>query len=686
MSYTDYFLSDKQLLEVLSFSTDSTAIHVSEDAVIQYANEAMLAVWGKGREVLGKALEDALPELKGQPFIDLFKKVWNEGLTIKGSETPANLVIDGELKTFYFDFEYRAVKNADGETYCILHMAKDITEVVLGKKREQDLIEELRAANEELSSANEEIRAANEEISAANEEMTAANEEITAANEEIRAANEEITASNEELSASRQQLLELYQDLSESDNYFRSMVKQAPVGICIIRAEDLFIQDVNSAYLELVGKKREELENRTIWEAVPEAAEAYAPVMSEVIKTGIAFQAKENELTLIRSGVPEQVFVDFVYEPMFNDDKVQAIMVLAIEVSDKVIARRSIEDVEERIRLAVEAAEIGTFDLDLVKGIMLTSERFDTIFGFDSHVDWKMYTDAIHPDDRADRDAAHKSALVSGKLFYESRVVYADQSLHWVRVQGNVYYDKAGKPQRILGTLLDITHFKRLEQQKDDFISIASHELKTPITSLKASLQLLDKLRDNPTAPVVPKLIDQSLKSMGKISTLVEDLLNVSRSQQSQLSLNKTEFTVSELLDNCCSHVRMTGKYDLQLKGDLELKVNADEHAIDQVVVNLVNNAVKYAPESFVIVMEIEKSDGFAKISVKDTGPGIAPEKIPYLFDRYYQAQSAGFNNSGLGLGLYISAEIIRKHGGKIGVDSTLGQGTTFWFTLPLDN
>ena len=677
MSYTDYFLSDQQLLEVLSFSTDATAIHVTEDAVIQYANEAMLAVWGKGKEVLGKSLEDALPELKGQPFIDLFKKVWNEGLTIKGTETPADLIVDGILTTFYFDFEYRAVKNADGKTYCILHMAKDITEVVLSKKREQDLIEELRTVNEELLSANEEIRAANEE-------MTAANEEITAANEEIRAANEEITASNEELSESRQQLLELYQDLSESDNYFRSMVKQAPVGICIIRAEDLFIQDVNTAYLEIVGKKRDELANRTIWEAIPEAAEVYAPVMNDVIKTGIAYQAKENELTLIRNGVPEKVFVDFVYEPMFTDNAVQAIMVLAIDVTDKVIARRSIEDVEERIRLAVEAAEIGTFDLDLINGVMLTSERFDTIFGFDSHVDWKMYTDAIHPDDKADRDAAHKSALVSGKLFYESRVIYADQSLHWVRVQGNVYYDKGGKPVRILGTLLDITHFKRLEQQKDDFISIASHELKTPITSLKASLQLLDKLRDNPTAPVVPKLIDQSLKSMQKISTLVEDLLNVSRSQQSQLSLNKTEFVVAELLDNCCNHVRMTGKYELQLKGDLELKIIADEHAIDQVVVNLVNNAVKYAPDSLVIVMQIDNENGYVKISVKDTGPGIAPEKIPYLFDRYYQAQSAGFNNSGLGLGLYISAEIIRKHGGQIGVDSVLGQGSSFWFTLPV--
>jgi len=112
--------------------------------------------------------------------------------------------------------------------------------------------------------------------------------------------------------------------------------------------------------------------------------------------------------------------------------------------------------------------------------------------------------------------------------------------------------------------------------------------------------------------------------------------------------------------------------------------VYADEHAIDQVVVNFVNNAVKYAPDSVEIVMVVENLGDKAKISVKDSGPGIAEEKIPHLFERYYQAQPAGFNNSGLGLGLYISSEIVRRHGGEIGVESELGKGSSFWITLPL--
>ena len=649
MNDSVYTLNDKQLLEVLRFANDATAIHAGEDAVIRFANDKMLSVWGKGDEVIGKSLAEALPELEGQPFIGLFKRVWNEGITISGTDTPAQLEINGELSTFYFDYEYRAIKNETGETYCILHMARDVTDRVISNEREQNLTEELRAANEELL-----------------------------------AANEEMNASNEELSESRNQLMELYKDLSESDARFRSIVKQAPVGMCIIRANDLFIEEVNDAYLELVGRQRHEMENLTIWQAIPEAADAYAPVMDGVIRSGKPFFAKEHELFLTRNGVPEKVFVDFVYEPMLTDNAVTNIMVIAIDVTDKVVARHGIEEVEERVRLAVEAAEIGTFDLDLVNNNMLTTERFDHIFGFDGHVSWEMYRNAIHPADRENRVAAHKEALVTGKLFYEARVIYADNSTHWIRVQGKVYYDPERKPVRILGTLLDITNFKRLEQQKDDFISIASHELKTPITSLRASLQLLEKKKTDPSSPLIPKLIDQSIKSVHKISTLIEDLLNVSRTKEAELKLNKSSFTISEMLESCCNHIRVAGKYELVIEGDKNLKVYADEHAIDQVVVNLVNNAVKYAPESFEITLLIEQLENMVKISVKDAGPGIPPEKVPYLFDRYYQAQPSGFNNSGLGLGLYISAEIVRKHGGQIGVQSQLGEGSTFWFTLPL--
>lgn len=339
---------------------------------------------------------------------------------------------------------------------------------------------------------------------------------------------------------------------------------------------------------------------------------------------------------------------------------------------------------EERVRLAVEAAEIGTFDYDYIHNSMVTSERFNVIFGVNDGVSREDFLSAFHPDDVRLSNAAHELAHKTGKMAYEARLIHKDGSLHWIKVQANVYFDN-NIPARLLGTVLDITDFKRLQQQKDDFISIASHELKTPITSLKASLQLLERMKDNPSAAVLPRLIEQSSRSMGKISELVEDLLNVSRMNEGQIKLSKSLFVLSDVLNECCSHIRITGRHELIFMGDEELQVFADEHRIDQVIVNFVNNAVKYAPNSREIYLIVEKENDTAKVSVKDNGPGISPDKLPHLFDRYYRADDAGFQVSGLGLGLYISADIIHRHGGEIGVESEPGMGSTFWFTLPLD-
>ena len=171
---------------------------------------------------------------------------------------------------------------------------------------------------------------------------------------------------------------------------------------------------------------------------------------------------------------------------------------------------------------------------------------------------------------------------------------------------------------------------------------------------------------------------------MDRVTTLIENLLNTDKLNEGQLHLNKTSFTIAQMVGDCCQHVRIAGIYTIITDGDKELEIYADADRIDQVVINFVNNAIKYAPATKEIHIKIEKINNMAKVSVSDKGPGIHPEKLPYLFDRYYRVDSSGMQYSGLGLGLYISAEIIKRHNGEIGVDSELGKGSTFWFTLPL--
>ena len=226
---------------------------------------------------------------------------------------------------------------------------------------------------------------------------------------------------------------------------------------------------------------------------------------------------------------------------------------------------------------------------------------------------------------------------------------------------------------------------KNAENIKSEFINIASHELKTPLTTLKASIQFLPRLiKQNAPSDKIENMLDKANESILKLTKLVDDLLNVSKIEKDRFKLEKTEFIIADMIDSCCDHVRMQGTHKIEVKGDLQLKVYADKFKIDQVMVNFVNNAVKYAPNASHIEIYIEKENNFAKVSVKDYGPGIEQSKVSNIFNRYFQGEYDETYSSGMGLGLFIAEKIISKHKGKIGVETEMGLGSTFWFTIPL--
>ncbi|HVS94247.1 MAG TPA: PAS domain S-box protein [Mucilaginibacter sp.] len=295
---------------------------------------------------------------------------------------------------------------------------------------------------------------------------------------------------------------------------------------------------------------------------------------------------------------------------------------------------------------------------------------------------WKQ---VIHPDDLS-HNLDNLAAIIQSRKpgEFEIREKGLDGIYRWHLVRMSPIFSPAGNLEQWIGTATDIDELKKLQQQKDDFISIASHELKTPLTSLRATIQLLYRMKDQPSIEKFQKLIEQANRSTHKMSVLVDELLNVHRIKERKLPLQKRWFILSELVNACCNHIAIAGHQQIVVLGDKTLQVYADEPAIDQVIVNLVNNAVKYAASSKEICIVIGRDRDKVKLSVKDTGPGISREQLPFLFDRYYQGGKQDYRNPGLGLGLYISSEIIKRHDGEIGVESQPGKGSTFWFTLPL--
>jgi two-component system CheB/CheR fusion protein len=290
----------------------------------------------------------------------------------------------------------------------------------------------------------------------------------------------------------------------------------------------------------------------------------------------------------------------------------------------------------------------------------------------------------VHKDDLRELLKVWYRSIETGEhLQKEIRLLNREGIYEWHLLKSALFLDEEGNMTNWFGSCANINDHINALKKKDEFISIASHELKTPITSLKAVLQLLDRLKNDPSNKMVPGLIEKANRNVDKVNALVEDLLNASQMNQGQLHLNKSMFNLAGLISDCVHHVRIDQRYEIIIEGDITLQVFADEGRIEQVIANFITNAIKYAPDSKQIFINLKDAEGTILVEVVDKGPGIAKEKIPHLFDRYYQIENKGSKYSGLGLGLFICAEIIKRHDGEIGARSTPGEGSTFWFSLP---
>jgi PAS domain S-box-containing protein len=672
-------LSDQDLLHILSQSRDATAIYDSPDLNIRFVNDMMLRFWGKERDVTGKTLEDALPELEGQPFIGLLKDVWRTGKTYTATDTPATLLIDGKPKTSFFDFEYCALKDHEGKVYAILHTSVDVS----GRIQAWEQIHE-KQKREKLLIA-----------------------ELTLNRDNARAANADLSAANRELQLSNDNINRLNFRLQESETDFKRLVEQSPVAILVFRGPELVIDLANQPILDILGKDAGII-GKPLLAGMPELkGEPAVDLLFDVYNKGISSDGKDVPVLMMTNGKLETRYFNFSYRPLRDEGQIIGVMDLAVEVTEQVLARKKLEAIiteksfleidlranQQRLQAVLDTMAEGVVILDTRAKPTYANPMAQRIMGLDeAQFKAREYNDSKWQNERVDgtplpaEDHPMNVVLRTGLAVYDQEIAVRrpGHELLYISVNAAPLIDGQQQVSGVIVTFMDVTNRRLIMQQKDDFISVASHELKTPVTSLKAAIQLLERMQDNIKPEVLSKLVDQANRSLNKLSDLVNSLLNSNRISEGRFPLHKTNFSINHLINDCCQHVRTAGNHELILNGETDLLVSADEQLLDQVIVNLVNNAVKYAPQSKQIVIDVQKAGEFARITVTDFGPGIPQDKIKYLFERYYQVQHGSQQFSGLGLGLYICAEIIRKHGGEIGVDSEPGKGSTFWFTLPL--
>lgn len=274
----------------------------------------------------------------------------------------------------------------------------------------------------------------------------------------------------------------------------------------------------------------------------------------------------------------------------------------------------------------------------------------------------------------------------SGGLDYITKPVDMDILLLKVKTFYRIY-EQSRKLIEIQDALMEEIEFrKQAERKKDEFISIASHELKTPLTSVKGYMQLLERNLDRGDIETVKRHLGKAQAQMEKLSDLIADLLDISKIESGKLKFNKKFFDVDLLLDNVIEIIHQSNPdFKLVRKGKFSKEIYADETRIEQVIINFLTNAIKYAPGTAEVHVNMEAMGDKIYLGVRDFGIGIAPELQEHVFDKFYRVEETAIHFQGLGIGLYISSEIIRRHSGEIGVKSKIGEGSEFYFILPVN-
>jgi PAS domain S-box-containing protein len=338
--------------------------------------------------------------------------------------------------------------------------------------------------------------------------------------------------------------------------------------------------------------------------------------------------------------------------------------------------------------VAIDSANVGIWIIDAGSGQFLPSKRTKMLFGYHSEEE-PTFEQAIQSLPEKHQSivlkAVEKAIVNRAGLYVECQVNSSDQKQRWLSITGG--FSKAAKGDNYLsGIVVDITEQKQDEMRKSKFIGMVSHELKTPLTALKAYVQLLNnwakKQKDNFTIGALTKVE----KQVKKMLSMINGLLSLSGAEAGKIHLTKQQFSMEALIDEVIEETLFLTSTHKIIRVPCEpIIVNADKDKIEQVLVNLLSNAAKYSSEDSPIEILCEADHGMVEVAVKDLGMGIAAADTERLFQPHYRIERAETDKiAGFGIGLYLCAEIIKRHNGKVWVESELGKGSTFKFTVPL--
>lgn len=633
------------------------------ELIIESANDALLQIWGKGNEVIGLPLLHGLPEIADQPFPALLQQVYETGKPYYGFETLAKLERNGVLEDCYFNFVYAPYLEATGEISGVMLTANEVTATVRTKK-----------------------------------------------------------------------------ELEVSEKRFRNLIEETDVATAMYVGEEMVIQLANDAMLNLWGKDASVI-GKPLHKALPELeGQPFLELLHDVYTTGTTYKATEDRADLEIGGILKTGYFNFSYKALRNaDGKIYAILNMAVDVTDLVLERRKVKEGEERLKIATEGTGIATWDLDLTANKIIYTPRLNEIFGYPkskvfTHQELVSY---IHPNDAHILEDAWKQAEKTGLYSYEARIVWPDNSIHWIKTRGRVIFDDASAAQRMLGVMMDITEQRRVSEdlkaseeryrklaeelehrieerthdlrlanaelirsneELEQFAFVTSHDLQEPLRKIRTFSNMLMEKNPELLNERGRLYLEKINTSASRMSELIKALLNFSRIRHSSEALKIVN--LNDVLDDVLIDFELLIKQkNAMVRNEGLPSVEAIPLQMNQLFYNLLSNALKFTkpqglPEiicSSRIVSGEELKDyptlgkrtEYVEISISDNGIGFDQEYADKIFE-IFQRLNDKSEYEGTGIGLALCNKIVINHKGAISVKAEQGIGATFYIILPL--
>lgn len=417
----------------------------------------------------------------------------------------------------------------------------------------------------------------------------------------------------------------------------------------------------------------------------------WRPVAVYAVVAGLWIMFSDMLVALVVRGVGHFTLVEILKGWLFV--AATSVLLYTLIRRDTAALRRS----EALHRTSLESMADAVFLIDARGRIIESNEALRTLVGLSADVmpeDVGRLIDVLdirRPDGSrlTPGNAPSRRALMSGETVREEPLQFrrTDGVVFQVLVTASaVVLAEGGPPELAVVVIRDVTELKRLERMRDEFLSVAAHELRTPITTIKGYAQLLDRWTPGGHEPREGKAFKILNRQSDRLSELVQELLEVSRLQLGRLELRRQRLELGALVGEVIDRMRgVSSRHRFVLHQEGPVLVDADPDRIDQVLTNLFDNAIKYSPDGGDIVATVGVREGQAVVSVKDQGMGIPRERQGHLFERFYRAHAGlGSDRGGMGIGLHLSEQLLQRHGGRIWFESEEGRGSTFSFSLAL--